>query len=62
MKMCKSVWTTWCPGLRMKYCVLKPQVQRELKDYTDISQITRVGYFGNIEINQEYDVFAFQHL
>ena len=62
MKMCKSVWTTWCPGLRMKYWVLKPQVQGGLKDYTDISQIIRIGYFGNIDINQEYDVVAFQHL
>ena len=44
----------------MKYWVLKTQVRRGLKDYTDISQITRVGYFGNI--NQEYDVVAFQHL
>ena len=46
----------------MKYWVLKPQVQGGLKDYTDISQITRIGYFENVEINQEYDVVAFQHL
>ena len=62
MKMYKSVWTTWCPGSRTKYWVSKPQVRRGLKGYTDISQTTRVGYFGNVAINQEDNVVAFQHL
>ena len=46
----------------MKYWVLKQQVRGGLKDYTNISQITKIGFFGNIEINQEYDMVAFQHL
>ena len=46
----------------MKYWVLKAQVRGGLKGYTDISQITRIGYFGNVQINQEYDVVAFHHL
>ena len=46
----------------MKYWVLNPQVRGGLKDYTDISQITRIGYPGNVEIKQKYDVVAFQHL
>ena len=60
--MYKSVWTPWCPGSRTKYWVSKTQVRRGLMGYIDISQNTRVGYFGNVEINQEYNVVAFQHL